>query len=351
LKRYDYIDALRGYAVLGVLLVHCSQYVGFDRFAAFGARGVQLFFVVSALTLMSSWHSRDDGVTAFFLRRIFRIVPMYWLTILIYAFFPLIDHAKLDTAEIIGAAFFLQGLRPDWVNAPIVAGGWSVCVEVSFYFLFPLLVVFVQSERRAIGFFLISFLLYQLWLQGGSDLLTTLFPAASGADIAQLQHLSLPAQFPAFAAGIVCFYTIPQLSHVPRVALEGALTSSIAAIALFAVYDVQDVVAYALLFGVLTACLARGAGDYLYGRALIHIGRCSFSIYLLHWIAIGRIFPRLHQLAPTGVPKFAALFLGVVALSTLMATISYYLIERPMIRMGKRFVDSLANDEEVTVSA
>src|ERR1700751_4118607 len=38
LKRYDYIDALRGYAVLGVLLVHCSQYVGFDRFAAFGAR-------------------------------------------------------------------------------------------------------------------------------------------------------------------------------------------------------------------------------------------------------------------------------------------------------------------------
>jgi acyltransferase-like protein len=84
LKRFVYIDVLRGYAVLGALFVHCSQYVGFDCFAAFGARGVQLFFVVSALTLMASWHSRADGVTAFFLRRVFRIVPMYWLTILIY---------------------------------------------------------------------------------------------------------------------------------------------------------------------------------------------------------------------------------------------------------------------------
>jgi peptidoglycan/LPS O-acetylase OafA/YrhL len=276
---------------------------------------------------------------------------MYWLTILICMRPNFVDHAKVDTAEIIGAAFFLQGLRPDWVNAPIVAGGWSVCVEVAFYCLFPLLVIFVQSERRAIGFFLISFLLYQLWMQGGSDLLAMVFPAASAADIAQLQHLSLPAQFPAFAAGIVCYFTIPKLSHVPRSVLEAILVSSIAAVALFAVYDVQDVVAYALLFGILTACLACGAGSYLYCQALIHIGRCSFSIYLLHWIAIGEIFPRLYQLAPTGAPKFVALFLAVVALSSVMATITYYLIEMPMIRLGKRVINGLSEPKDATVSA
>jgi peptidoglycan/LPS O-acetylase OafA/YrhL len=57
-KRFAYIDALRGYAILGVLLVHTGQYSGFDSQAAFGARGVQLFFVASALTLMFSWHER-----------------------------------------------------------------------------------------------------------------------------------------------------------------------------------------------------------------------------------------------------------------------------------------------------
>jgi hypothetical protein len=84
LKRFAYIDALRGYAILGVILVHTSQYSGFDSQAAFGARGVQLFFVASALTLMFSWHERHDGATAFFVWRIFRIVPMFWVSIPIY---------------------------------------------------------------------------------------------------------------------------------------------------------------------------------------------------------------------------------------------------------------------------
>ena len=51
-RRFDYLDALRGYAILSVIVVHASQYFGTDsspaaaQFLSQDARGVQLFFVV-----------------------------------------------------------------------------------------------------------------------------------------------------------------------------------------------------------------------------------------------------------------------------------------------------------------
>ncbi len=83
-KHFGYIDAMRGYAILAVMAVHAASVApdleGIGRtLVNQGARGVQLFFVASALTLMMSWHARNDGAARFYIRRIFRIAPMFWL--------------------------------------------------------------------------------------------------------------------------------------------------------------------------------------------------------------------------------------------------------------------------------
>jgi peptidoglycan/LPS O-acetylase OafA/YrhL len=93
IRHLDYIDALRGYAILAVIALHSATLIPslewpFHLLAAQGARGVQLFFVVSALTLTLSWHSRAEGAGAFYVRRVFRIVPMFWVAI---AFYVLVD--------------------------------------------------------------------------------------------------------------------------------------------------------------------------------------------------------------------------------------------------------------------
>jgi peptidoglycan/LPS O-acetylase OafA/YrhL len=61
-----YIDALRGYAILMVIATHVA--IGAPMLSGVvralvdqGQRGVQLFFVVSAFTLIISWHHRNDG--------------------------------------------------------------------------------------------------------------------------------------------------------------------------------------------------------------------------------------------------------------------------------------------------
>ena len=94
LKKYDYIDSIRGFAIFGVVLVHSSQWVAptssiLSSIAAQGARGVQLFFIASALTLFLSMASRKQQqeemlILSFFNRRFFRIAPAFYLAIIAY---------------------------------------------------------------------------------------------------------------------------------------------------------------------------------------------------------------------------------------------------------------------------
>jgi peptidoglycan/LPS O-acetylase OafA/YrhL len=88
------LDSLRGIAILGVVLVHSSRrhdiplpigaHVGQVAFS--GQRGVALFFVVSAFTLFLSNDNRKDEhspVLNFFIRRVFRLAPMFYLATLL----------------------------------------------------------------------------------------------------------------------------------------------------------------------------------------------------------------------------------------------------------------------------
>src|ERR1700678_4536089 len=92
-RRLSYIDALRGYAILMVIAVHSSQAFSdlpkpLSTILNQGARGVQLFFVTSALTLSMSWVSRKESALAFYLLRFFRIAPMFLLWVPFFVLLP-----------------------------------------------------------------------------------------------------------------------------------------------------------------------------------------------------------------------------------------------------------------------
>jgi peptidoglycan/LPS O-acetylase OafA/YrhL len=80
-KKLPYIDALRGVAILGVILWHCTSFGTngypdlFTKVIAEGARGVQLFYVLSAVTLCLSFQRRPTKekhvLRNYYLRRFF----------------------------------------------------------------------------------------------------------------------------------------------------------------------------------------------------------------------------------------------------------------------------------------
>src|SRR5690242_17519709 len=93
IKRMDYIDALRGIAAAGVVAAHAwwifpNAPWRLNYVAGLGAHGVQLFFMLSAVTLATSWHTRTgvetNPIAAFYVRRLFRIAPMFWIAVLFY---------------------------------------------------------------------------------------------------------------------------------------------------------------------------------------------------------------------------------------------------------------------------
>ena len=94
------IDGLRGIAVLMVLAVHTSQRVGnvglevfrfplIGEFINAGARGVELFFLLSAFTLFRSsrtkYSEESNPRRNFYIRRAFRILPLWWMAVTLYA--------------------------------------------------------------------------------------------------------------------------------------------------------------------------------------------------------------------------------------------------------------------------
>src|SRR6187402_3310869 len=142
--KYAYIDATRGLAILLVIATHHLQAVATTypltdlgrSLSDFCRLGVQLFFVASAYTLCLSMDRRSDELhplLAFYIRRFFRIAPLYYLAVLLYA---LIGRGTYTPLSIGSNILFFHGFVKSAFN-DVVPGGWSISAEMIFYLWFP----------------------------------------------------------------------------------------------------------------------------------------------------------------------------------------------------------------------
>ncbi len=168
-SKLNSLDFMRGLAILGVVCFHV--FVVFDPgspgisfIAPLGAYGVQLFFIVSAISMCLMWHRRadeDQATARFYIRRFWRIAPPFWLAIIGYL---LLDgtgpsywsSGHFGWRQIAMTATFLHGFWPDTINM-VVPGGWSIAVEMTFYVCFPFI---IRWKASAIVFVAAAFALY-----------------------------------------------------------------------------------------------------------------------------------------------------------------------------------------------
>jgi peptidoglycan/LPS O-acetylase OafA/YrhL len=354
-KKLNYVDALRGIAILGVLVVHCGQ-SGTNNYAAFvqnilvnGALGVQLFYVASAFTIFLTFGSRQgkelNPGANFFIRRFFRIAPMYYLGILYYLFqdgwgprYWLGDAPGISSWNVLSNIFFIHGFNPYWITS-VVPGGWSIAVEMSFYSLVPLLFMQIRNLNQSVVFFILT-LLVRMILQ----VILQRFPLITPGHLwDEYLFFYLANQLPVFACGIILYFLITTPRRDWQVDLVVLFTISLLVLAQLTAHTVFIFpvhVQFGMAFVFLGYVLSRNEFYVLVNPLTIYIGKISYSMYLVHFAVLhGLSRFNLLDLAP-GFPatNFGLRLFCLTAITSLIATIFYHLIEVPFQELGKRII-------------
>lgn len=158
------IQELRAVAALLVVVHHAlttvAQYdFGLSRLARlgqfydFGNAGVDIFFVISGFIMMYTLARRRgrDSWHGFLMRRVTRVVPLYWvltsvllaLMLLLPALFP---HSRPVLGHTLASYLFIPYANVRGDMYPLLVPGWTLTFEMLFYLLFALL-LFLRESR------------------------------------------------------------------------------------------------------------------------------------------------------------------------------------------------------------
>ncbi len=353
-QRIDSIDCLRGIAILAVLLVHGGQAVAglpewLHSLISYGGRGVQLFFILSAVTLLTVYRNHDFSPRAFLIRRFFRLAPMFYLGIGFYLLYHGLEPRPnapngIGLQQVLLTLTFLHGWGFDSINS-VVPGGWSIAAEAMFYAAFPFLLPVLTTLRRSVMAFIIACVISrasfvfipQLFADHATPHLLDLFAA-----------FSFPTQLPAFIGGFVVYFTIQRLNGLRTVSYK--ITVQIACIFIAtlivccAASGNKTLSNYLLAVGLLmlfVLAVHLAQPRIIVNAALRHIGRISYSLYLIHFAVLdgvaAMVLPIISNATP--VQQLLLIYGGTLTASAALATITWRCIELPAIALGRRITE------------
>ena len=153
------LQVLRALAAYSVFLTHFGLYAGpilpRPDALAFGAVGVDVFFVLSGFIMFVSTAGRHETPGTFLLRRAIRVVPLYWLVTLLLALIALvglkpIGIIELRTEYVVQSLLFLPFSRNGYVE-PLNSVGWTLNYEIFFYISFAALLLLTSLRARLMG--------------------------------------------------------------------------------------------------------------------------------------------------------------------------------------------------------
>jgi peptidoglycan/LPS O-acetylase OafA/YrhL len=356
--KLEYINAVRGIAILMVMMLHVSRAVfkalpgTFSYICSKGAYGVQLFFVASALTLFISYSNRvrsEGNYTNrnFFLRRFFRISPMYYSAAIIYSiifyYIPRYNDGKpLVIWKVLANIFYVNGVIPGAINYN-PPGGWSVGVEMLFYLCLPFLFVRIKNLRSAIGCFLVfsaASIILKLIIR---HILISHAIDYKGPETWFLYYW-FPNQFPVFFLGIILFFALKKISikSKSKTYVLFALSSiCLAATSYFMpVMDpnfiVPEHIVVALFFSINIFLLAQHPLILFNNQITRFLGEISFSLYLVHFIVV-YVLAEYCPLPAEPFTKYFTLLFFTLVISVIISKITYHFIELKGIRFGNNF--------------
>lgn len=339
-RYFDSLDGLRCLSIVAVIWHHAAGPK--EGLLGRGYLGVNLFFAISGF-LITSLLLRERARTgtvdlpAFYMRRSLRIFPLYYLVLMLYtALVLLMERGSAPGQQFLANLPAFATYTSNWFvdlhsgNRVIFYFAWSLATEEQFYFMWPWVVRFAGRWYVPALF------------MGG--LLTIAVIATTGIGLGWFDPKVLLVRVAAGIAPAICFGSLFAVALHREAGFRWAdqllgqiwsapVTLGVLAVAL-AIPSTPELLIEALMACLVVACCVRPdhlLRPLLSNRLVRHIGMVSYGMYLLHMLAINA--SRRMLSAHDGV----AVFLVGLALTVLIASLSYRYIERRFLDLKERF--------------
>jgi len=343
------LNGLRGAAILSVMFFHAGA-----PFLQGGFIGVDLFFVLSGFLITTLLIQEFDGTGSvrlrdFYMRRVLRLGPALIAFLVVFCcfsfFFSSREEALKNYIDAAISLFYLSNwARAFSIHAPDLLGHtWSLSIEEQFYLLWPIILLtllrFTKNRySAAIAAFFLALIswMFRIYLALHNASPDRLF---NGLDT-RAESLMIGCTLGILlASGLIAEKVLSRL----RMLLLVAAPLSAAGLLAFSVYgydswlDVRmdyfgfiviELMAAALIFDILLNPRSI-MKKLLSARWLVWVGSISYGLYLWH-------YPIYRTMAALGFTFLIGITLGSIA-TFLMAVLSYYLLEQPLLRLKKRF--------------
>ena len=343
------IDLLRGLAVSVVVLYHFFEILKlhnhflYPYITSIGQIGVPLFFIISGYLIYRSVEYSINkkgkilGVKHYFLHRIFRIIPAYYINffaVFLLAYFVFGTMQTWSTGftfkQILSHLTFTSYFLYQTSGLGINGAYWTLSIEMLWYLIAPLLFFFIKKDTYYLP--IVAIALLYLW---SIDL--GVFDKLFHLDKTQPNYMAklfffsfqLPGQIIYFISGIFIYKYLSTKYNDPIPTLLKWILFLLL-ISIFIFLSHQPFYTSSFLVRNLTTLVIVTALFILFYQSHIRqlyivdwIGKISYSIYLWHmpilYIFVQYVLPHRYSL-----PTVSILFL-VVLLS--VSALSYYLVE------------------------
>jgi peptidoglycan/LPS O-acetylase OafA/YrhL len=340
------LDGVRAIAIALVVIDHLHFHAMRKWEESLGRTGVTLFFVLSGflitwLLLKENGQNGDISLRDFYIRRLLRIFPGFYFFWIAYVGLALIARSHISWGNCIAALFYVNNYY--WALIGGGAGGmlltWSLAVEEQFYIVWPSVFRRMRGHLKGMSIALaglcVAVLLYRAllvhvfrapdtYLYAAFD--TRMDSLAMGCLLAITIRTGKAIRF----VGFVCSHWILPVATFAALAASISISSFFR----FSYWNVEGFSVESLFSAMLIVQMVvlgdRMPWKWINWRAVRFIGTISYSLYLYN--AIG---PDLVNHSPLG-HTFLRAPLGLVA-SLLLATGSYYIVEKPFLRLKSKY--------------
>ena len=290
------MDGLRGLAILLVVVYHNF---GFINYFFFGWLGVDLFFVLSGFlitNILLKTVSSPKFLSHFYLRRVLRIFPLYYLFVFLCLFIIPKLHPSFDIKYYSDNQIWIWTYLQNWLYIFNGNDGtnamhhlWSLAVEEQFYLFWPLVILLLKKPKYLLIFIslaLVAVLGLRLWIWTNHIVNLAYFNLYTfsrvdgiciGCMIA-LVHRINPDFFKKYTSWIVIFFAVMNFAFFfvnrrhaysfPYLALAGYTT-------------------FAMIFGLLVNEVVTGGTKFInivFSLPILRFfGKISYGLYMFHW--------------------------------------------------------------------